>query len=339
MASHDQTVESLVEKLLQKSMEAFMLAIELYNKPTITYRAEGCALFLCNAWELMLKAYLLKRDGGSSIYYSDDSDRTISLEDCLRKIFTNEKDPLRVNMKKIIDFRNTNTHFITEEYELFYGPLLQSCVINFSSKILELHEINTTDFLPDSYLSLSVNRNIIDEDKVKAKYTPEVAFTLLKNLNEVNSFPVDTQENLKYASYMETNLRVVKASKNADLNVAIKPDSEVGIAIAKELQRPSHKYPYTTTQAIKTVNQRIAKNRIVIKSNGQTKEKFTSHDWQLFLKFYGFKEDERYSYDRSLPKEKNKNYIYSEEAILLIIHALSQNPDNCLDNLKSQLKK
>ena len=59
----------LEDKLIEKSKECFTMAIEIYNKPTIKYRVEGFSLFICNAWELMLKAYLIKRDGMSSIYY------------------------------------------------------------------------------------------------------------------------------------------------------------------------------------------------------------------------------------------------------------------------------
>ena len=44
----------LYSKLLDKSKEAFIMSIELYNKPTIKYRVEGFSLFICNAWELML---------------------------------------------------------------------------------------------------------------------------------------------------------------------------------------------------------------------------------------------------------------------------------------------
>lgn len=36
---------------------------------------------------------------------------------CVQKIFTNEKAPLRKNLEKVIELRNTSTHFITEEYE------------------------------------------------------------------------------------------------------------------------------------------------------------------------------------------------------------------------------
>ena len=49
----------LSNQLLDKSKEAFTMAIELYNKPTIHYRVEGFAMFICNAWELMLKAHIL----------------------------------------------------------------------------------------------------------------------------------------------------------------------------------------------------------------------------------------------------------------------------------------
>ena len=88
------TEEKTVKRLSEKSQEAFLLAVELYNRPTIKYRVEGCAFFLCNAWELLLKAYLIKRDGNQSIYYANKPGRTLSLDDCVKKVFTNKNDPL-----------------------------------------------------------------------------------------------------------------------------------------------------------------------------------------------------------------------------------------------------
>ena len=58
---------NLIENFLNKSQEAFLMAIEIYNKPTINYRLESFAFFICNAWELLLKAKLLKEN--KSIYY------------------------------------------------------------------------------------------------------------------------------------------------------------------------------------------------------------------------------------------------------------------------------
>ena len=43
-------MQNLTGKLLNKSKEAFIMAIEIYNKPTIHYRVEGFSFFMCNAW-------------------------------------------------------------------------------------------------------------------------------------------------------------------------------------------------------------------------------------------------------------------------------------------------
>ena len=75
--------DKLIEKLVAKSQEAFIVGIELYNKPTIRYRTEGFSFFICNAWELLLKAILIRDRGESSIYYKDNTDRTLSIENLL----------------------------------------------------------------------------------------------------------------------------------------------------------------------------------------------------------------------------------------------------------------
>ena len=70
------------DKLLEKSKEAFLLSIENFNKPTIVYRLECFAYLICNAWELMLKAHLIKTKGNSSIYYKNNKNRKDN-HDCI----------------------------------------------------------------------------------------------------------------------------------------------------------------------------------------------------------------------------------------------------------------
>lgn len=38
----------LEKNILNKAIEAFILGIEIYNKPTIKYRVEGFSFFICN---------------------------------------------------------------------------------------------------------------------------------------------------------------------------------------------------------------------------------------------------------------------------------------------------
>ena len=47
---------ALSDDLAKKSLQAILAAIEIYNKPTFSYREESFALLMVNAWELLLKA-------------------------------------------------------------------------------------------------------------------------------------------------------------------------------------------------------------------------------------------------------------------------------------------
>ena len=48
--------KKISNRLLEKSLSAALLGIELYNKPNIEYREESFAIFIINAYELLFKA-------------------------------------------------------------------------------------------------------------------------------------------------------------------------------------------------------------------------------------------------------------------------------------------
>jgi hypothetical protein len=47
--------------LVEKAIHAASAAIEIYNKPGFRYREESFAILMLNAWELLLKARIVKR--------------------------------------------------------------------------------------------------------------------------------------------------------------------------------------------------------------------------------------------------------------------------------------
>lgn len=55
---------------VEKSVGAALSAIEIYNKPDFKYREETFAILMINSWELLLKAKIIKENGGNlkSIY-------------------------------------------------------------------------------------------------------------------------------------------------------------------------------------------------------------------------------------------------------------------------------
>ena len=92
-------LDKYINALLNKSEEAYLMSIEIINKPTINYRTEGFCFFICNAWELLLKAYLVNKfENIGVINYKDDTNRTIGLDECVEKVFTSTTDKNKNNI-------------------------------------------------------------------------------------------------------------------------------------------------------------------------------------------------------------------------------------------------
>lgn len=316
---------NLIEKLLDKSKEAFIMAIEIYNKPTIKYRVEGFALFICNAWELMLKAYLINTKGNDSIYFKDKPNRTISLEKCVKDVFTNDKDPLRLNLEKIIELINTSTHFIVEEYEMVYISLFQACIFNFIEKMDKFHSINAAELIPSNFINLTVNMSSFDEDNIRVKYPKEISDNLLKNKNTLEK--LNNENNQTFSIKIEHNYYFTKNKNKASTTVYIDKDSNNGIRIVKELKNVNETHKYKTKAFINEINKRLKKLNIKLEIN--------QHHFQNLIKYYGLKEQDKFCFKH----EATGSYTYSQQAIDFIFNEIKKDPENILKNVKSYITK
>jgi len=102
----------LTKSLLKKSQGTFLLSLEVFNKPTIEYRTESFSILFTNAWELLLKAYLFQTSGGQKISISrrkkkNQKRESLKIDECLRKVFSNDKNPIRRNIEYISEIRNS----------------------------------------------------------------------------------------------------------------------------------------------------------------------------------------------------------------------------------------
>ncbi len=323
------------DKLLEKAQEAFMMAIEVYNKPTIKYRVEGFSFFICNAWELMLKAYLIKTKGEDSIYYKDNPDRTITLENCIKFIFSNEKDPLRLNLEKIIELRNTSTHFVTEDYEMVYVPLFQACIFNFCEKMNILHGIDITENISINFLNLVIKDKLFNENEIRAKYTEKLATKFLSISNKIHS--LQSENNERFSISINHYYYITKNKDNATDIVAIDKDSETKAIIFKELKNPNETHKFSTKALCLEVEQRLKRLKIKLKFNGEYKEKFDKNYFEWFCKYYGIKNNDKFCYVvRQFAKPK---FTYSIQAIDFVVEEIRKDPENILDNIWKKIKK
>lgn len=315
----------LIDKMLEKSQEAFLLAIEIYNKPTIKYRLEGFAFFICNAWELLLKSYIIKNNDMDSIYYKNKPDRTIALNECIKKVFTNEKDPTRKNLEIIVDLRNTSTHFIIKEMENIYLPFLQANTLNYSQKLFDFFNIDITKNIDTSFLSLVTNNANLSDTEILSKYGNEI-FNKYKKIKTETTNLLENEQNNKLAININLNLRVVKNVNDAQLTFAVSKNAEDSIYIVDKIKDINTTYPYSQKNARELIMNNLKRKNIEINLH-QT-------NFNLICNKYNLKDNEDYFYYHNL----SKRYMCSQKLIDFVTNLLFENPQ-LIENIKFEIKK
>ncbi|WP_064579404.1 DUF3644 domain-containing protein [Streptobacillus moniliformis] len=325
----------LIKRLVDKSIEAFIMGLEIYNKPTIKYRIEGFSFFICNAWELMLKSYLLKQN--KSIYFKKEETRSISLTNTIKQIFTNKKDPLRINIETINELRNTSTHFITEDHEKIYAPLFQACVKNYCDKLYEFHSIEISNLIPQDFLTLRISFYDFNETEIKAKYPVEIAEKLIFSKNNIDF--LSENNNSAFAFNINYNLQITKDKEKADLSIAIDRNSENIANIIKEYKDPNKTHKFSYANVITEINYQLFKNKIPFEyylKNMALKKEFTTNVLNLFMQFYDIKSNKIYTFEHKVGN--NIHRTYSKALIDFIVVEIKKDPKNIYKNIKKGLE-
>lgn len=281
--------------------------------------------FVCNAWELLLKSYIIKIYGISSIYYKDKPDRTISLSDCTKKVFTNDKDPVRKNLEIIVDLRNTSTHFIIQEMENIYLPFLQANTLNYSQKMFDLFNIDITKRLETSFLSLITNTTEASETDILSRYGNEI-FNKYKKLKNDATTLLENENNNKLAININLNLKVVKNIKDAQLTFSIAENAKDAIYFIDKVKDINTSYPYSQKSARELIMKNLKRKNMEINLH-QT-------NFGLICNKFNLKNNEDYFYFHSL----TKRYACSQKLIDFVTNLIVNDP-NIIEKLKQENKK
>lgn len=332
MANSSANIESinLIDEFVEKSVEAFILGLEIYNKPTIKYRIEGFSFFICNAWELMLKAKMLKDN--LSIYYPDNNTRTLSLSDCVKKIYSDKNTRLRINLEKIIDLRNISTHYITQDYEIKYAPLFQACVINYIKEIDRFHNIDITQKVPQNFITITTSLEPLNNEDIKIKYPPEIAEKLIQTSNDLEIL-TNEYNSSNFSVRIRQNLYITKKKDEADFTVSIQSDSPNKVAKVKEYKDIENTHPYSYDTVIRVVQDKLNKNNIKIDYN----KGYNQYVQKLFFDFYNIKCEKKYAYKHVIGN--NLQYTYSQSLVDFIIKSINENKEKFVKSLKEGNKK
>ncbi|MCE9585258.1 DUF3644 domain-containing protein [Candidatus Nomurabacteria bacterium] len=134
--------QNLQSKLLDKSVASIISAIEIYNKPDFAYREEIFSILLVNAWELLLKAKVLK-----------DNKNKVSSIQVQSKTKTKKGDPVKRFYPK--ENRSGNPYTL-EIFKLIELLKLPKVVKDNLEAIIEIRDNSIHFYNSDKYLSKKI---------------------------------------------------------------------------------------------------------------------------------------------------------------------------------------
>jgi hypothetical protein len=144
---------------LRKAREAACLAVEVYNKPLVTFRSYGYIVLMNIAWTALMHAVFFR--WGIRPFYreKDRSDRFAKIDGdykgwelgtCLDEYFGDEASPIRENLKMFIGLRNKIEHRSLPELDHSVFGECQAMLLNFEDMLFQ-------QFGPEHALSESLS--------------------------------------------------------------------------------------------------------------------------------------------------------------------------------------
>jgi hypothetical protein len=130
-----------VKQLLEKAKDSVLLAVEIYNKPRIAFRAGGYIVFMSIGWLALFHA-IFERDRTKYFYRKngryviiDGEKKAWELEKCVKEYYKSRNIPERKNLEFFIKLRNKIEHrFLPHLDQDIFGEC-QAMLINFENLI------------------------------------------------------------------------------------------------------------------------------------------------------------------------------------------------------------
>jgi hypothetical protein len=319
-----------IKRLSSNSMAAMLAAVEIYNKPQMTYRDEVTVIAIVNAWELALKAAL--RQKNRSIFYPKkrgERYRSLSLDDCLNRISSYGLWPAEfdgpaftANLRALSRYRDSSIHLYNAQGlgSIIY-PFLQQNILNYRDFMLEKFNRDLAEHMTWQLLPLGATIPSEAVRFMKGSPNAQTIAEVQEFVDDVRSF-MDEAEQAgsdmgRVATIYDVNLQSVKKMSSADLVVAVSSDADGQIVVRKS--DPNQTHPYNATELLKMINKR---------RNGR---KLTSRDYQAMC----WKEDLRANARFAWKHSNAASHVWSGDAV----RHLADKPDADYDEARAEYRR
>ena len=329
-------MKAVYKQLVDKSVAAALAAIEVYNKPDFRYREESFVILLVNAWELLLKAKILKdsKNRLTTLYIKYGKNNrnikrsrtgnplTIELFGAMQKLAL---DPVVTeNLSSLVDIRDTAVHFYNDDnvrYVVF--TLGVAALRNYQHLAKEWFKKNLASYhfyiLPIGFSHTFQTFRLIDVES-----TPPAAATLLKGVAAVQE-RTKTDGPYFFACEITTELKSAKKfADQADMTVKVDPNAKDAVVVITQLKRKLDQYPLSYTELVKRVKKSLPRAKASAIQDVIKAHKLKDNEAYSSYSFRTKAQEQAYEKSKVLPKGMTS--IYNEDAIRFIVQKLQEIP-------------
>lgn len=147
--SRKRRVKSVKTELVKKAREAMLAAVQIYNNPQVTFKAESFITLAVIGWTYLLHAFYRSKDidyryyryiGKKKVYDKTKygAYKHWELERCLNERDCPLDDDTITNLRFLIGVRHEIEHQMTDKIDEYLSAKLQACALNFDYYICKL---------------------------------------------------------------------------------------------------------------------------------------------------------------------------------------------------------
>ncbi len=284
MSQRNRRIGSIKNELLKKSREAALAAVQIFNNPNITFKAESYVVLMIIAWTYLIHAYFRSMGieyrhfeivGSKRKFHTTKNGayKFWELEHCLNASVSPIDKDTGNNLRFLIGLRHEIEHQMTTRIDDFLSARFQACCLNYNDYICKLFG---SDQGIERHLSFSLQFSTISTEQIEQLQDhPELPTNLqryLLNFDEQLTEPEFGSP--RYAYRILFIPKTVNHKGQADKVIEfVKSDSLLAdsvnkeYAIIKETERPK----FLPSQIVK-----------MMKDEGHAKFSITTHTelWQ-----------------------------------------------------------
>lgn len=299
------------KRVVEKSIEAYILALETINRLSVAYRIEAFAYLMCNAWELLLKARILDTSPSYHAIYKKQRPgqlrETIPLDQALRRVFPDQQNLTRQNIEVVSEFRNASAHHIITAVPKELLMIFQSSVLNYHTRLGEWFGISLSDRVSVGMMTIVYDfspeqfdmTNLVLRKKMgkeTALYLAELQTRLRTQFHEAGQSPefsVDLSYNLV--------LSRKKNDKDGDIYLTSGADG-AAMGMIPVPTNPSRSHPFRMTELVGYLRERFNDDI-----------PFNTHDIVCVVKAYDIEKRADCFYQGTVTNHQGKSTMVSKQ--------------------------